>query len=119
MTTLDSVLEVLRGMRIMFSDEKELQDAVEKAMTTASIPHQREAILGPRDRIDFMADGGIGIECKIDHSRADLLRQLFRYSKQPQVRVLVVVLGKLRLSALPTEMNNIPIHVVNLVRAFV
>jgi len=115
---LEQLLTALRSMSAMFVDERGLQDKVEQRLADQGVPYRREVTLGPRDRIDFMVGDNIGVECKIDHSRADLLRQLFRYCHQPSIRVLVVVLGKLRLSSLPTEINGVPIHVVNVVRAF-
>lgn len=114
---LDEVVRALRGRPFMFGDEAELQRGVGRALTTAQIPWRAECVLSPKDRIDFMV-GNIGIECKIDHGRASLLRQLFRYAQQDQVAALVVVLGRFNLSSLPSEINGKPLVIVHAARAF-
>jgi hypothetical protein len=113
----EAVLSALRAHRYQFGSEAELQEGVEIVLEQAGISFVREEQLDARNRIDFLV-GDVGIECKIDHSSADLIRQLWRYAGTGKVRELVVVAGKLRLGALPLEIQGVRVHVVFAVRGF-
>ena len=66
-----------------------------------------EFVLGPRERIDFLTDGGVGIECKKGHPNGPaLLRQLTRYAAHREVRSVVVVLPWSKHLNLPEELNG-------------
>lgn len=101
-----------------FSDEEEFQVGLSKALRSAGVEFRREAILSKRDRIDFMLDGGIGIEVKIDGSISALTRQLFRYAELPEINGLLVAVSLNRLANLPTEINGKPVQCVRIMRAF-
>jgi hypothetical protein len=101
-----------------FSTEEELQAGLAKALDTSGISFRREVILSKRDRIDFMLDGGVGIEVKIDGSISALTRQLFRYADLPEINGLLVVVSANRLANLPTEINGKPVHRIRIMRAF-
>jgi hypothetical protein len=111
------IVRVLQSYRFMFADEAGLQEGVALSLKATGHVFSREVSLTKRDRIDFLV-GDIGVECKIDHSRAALLRQLFRYARTGKVAAIVVVVGKMRLSAMPDEIEGVPIVVANIVRAF-
>lgn len=68
--------------------ERELQAAVGEAlggMATA------EAVIGPRERIDFLVLGGVGVEVKTKGSARAVGEQLTRYSQCEGVTGLVLV----------------------------
>jgi hypothetical protein len=115
--TTEVILQALRATSsVMFTDEAGMQAHVESVLQVLGVDYRREAIMGPRDRIDFLV-GAVGIECKIDHGRSALLRQLDRYAGHG-LEAIIVVLGKIALGDLPRELRGVPIYVVNMMRAF-
>jgi len=88
---LMAVVRLLRTTSLPFHSEAALQDAVEFALKSAALSFTREHRLTPRDRIDFLCDSGVGVECKVEQSAATVLRQLLRYADCHEVRSLVLV----------------------------
>lgn len=86
--------ETLRGYRFPFGTEAELQAAVARVLNEVGVEHSREFIFSPRDRIDFLAANGIGIECKIDGSPSAVLGQLLRYAERDEVKALILVTSR-------------------------
>ncbi len=88
------VVAALRTLRQpLVTEETDLHDVVARCLRRAGIPFVREASLGPADRVDFLADGGVGIECKKGRPNATrLAAQLARYGGHDRVRWMVVVL---------------------------
>lgn len=70
------------------------------------MPYEREVILSPKDRIDFLVNGNIGIELKIKGAVSALTEQLERYATHDKIEVLVLVTTKTRLTGIPTIMNG-------------
>lgn len=103
--SLDAVLQALTGKRIDSTSEDRFQVDVAGLLTAAGIVFEREVILSPRDRIDFLA-GDVGIECKVKGTVGDVAQQLIRYSQSDRVRSLVLVTGRARLGrCLPGAMG--------------
>lgn len=97
------ILTALGGKRIDSTSEDRFQADVAALLAAAGIAHEREVILSPRDRIDFLA-GVVGIECKIEGTVGDVARQLLRYAQHERIQALVLVTGRARLGrALPAE----------------
>ena len=96
MTELDEVIRVLGTLRApQAAQEAELQQAVEACLNEHGISFTREAVLGPRARIDFLTEGGIGIELKKGRPESRGLRsQLERYAASEAVQALVVLTQK-------------------------
>jgi hypothetical protein len=92
-----------------------MQDAIEAALAGAGIPYQREARLGPEDRIDFLVDGRIGIEAKTRYPRRRIFRQLERYCENNQFDALILITGTYL--GLPSRVNGIPLYLVSTGRA--
>lgn len=116
--TAERAVAALRRVAFRFSDESELQEGIAIALEHAGITNRREVVLSPKDRIDFMLDDGVGIEVKIDGSITLLTRQLYRYAQRPEVNSLVVVVTRMRLANLPSEINGKPVFVVQVIPAF-
>jgi hypothetical protein len=114
---IDAVATALRRHRFRFGAEHELQEGIAQVLSTASIAFRREVRLSDEDRIDFLCEGGVGLEVKVDGSLAALTRQLHRYAQSAEVRALVVVTSRVRLSALPREINGKAVEVVTLAGA--
>jgi len=82
-----------------------MQACVAQALAEAGIPHEREVILSPRDRIDLCALG-CGIECKIEGSMSEVTRQVIRYLGHERIAGLLLVTGRARLGrGLPAEIS--------------
>lgn len=108
------LVPALSTIRLFAADEEELQEAVESALQEGGIHYARERTLGRSDRIDFLCEGGVGVEVKIQGSLSDLTRQLFRYAEHPGIERLVLVTTKARLRRLPRTVLGKPLEVVYL-----
>ena len=91
-------------------DEDDLQAALGLALEHENIAFEREVVLGPRDRIDLLA-GDVGIEVKVDGSRASVLRQLQRYAKHERIGALLLVSPRARHLAMPETLGGKPLAV--------
>lgn len=92
--TADEVVELLGRFRFRHTSEEDLQRAIAQVLERSGVPFRREVKLGPRDRIDFLLDGGVGIEVKVKGSATQAARQLQRYAKSDQVTELVLVTSR-------------------------
>ena len=108
-----ALVEALRSARFRYSSEDDLQLGIEKLLASRSIQYEREVVLGPGERIDFMVDG-VGIEVKIDGGVQELGRQVLRYLMHESVREVVVVTTRASHRDLPTELEGKRITVVYL-----
>jgi hypothetical protein len=122
---IDRLTDLLRSHRFLVSEERALQDAIELLLAAAAddlmLLPTRETILAPGERIDFTVFHGfrrkiIGIEVKVDGSKADVARQLMRYV--PYVDGLVLVTTRARHVGLPATLGGKPLRVVRLENAF-
>jgi len=112
---LEAVLAALRTVRAqkVGGEVEYLHPLVAAALDDASLPHQREAKLGPGSRVDFLTGGGVAVEVKRNRPRrGDLLRQLERYASHDAVAAIVLVLE--RSVALPDEICGKPVRVISL-----
>jgi hypothetical protein len=91
--TAERLREVLGSYRYNHANERDLQDGIAQVLATRGIRFDREVVLGPKDRPDFMVDG-IAVEVKVDGSPAVILRQLARYASQKGVRAILLVTRK-------------------------
>lgn len=117
-TTVEQVIETLQSYRFTYSNEDELQRGIAQAFEGGKIPFRRECRLGDDLKIDFMVDGGIGIEAKIKGSPSDVARQLLSYASRPEVTCLILVTGRAALGRLPNMLLEKKLYVVPLWRTF-
>lgn len=108
-----TVAEVLGQYRFAHQCEEELQEAIASALTSSSVPFEREVRLGPTDRIDFLIET-VGVEVKIKGSPTEVARQLNRYAQSDQIQSLLLVTSKATHRALPSSLNGKPIKVLYL-----
>lgn len=123
---VDLIAYRLRSVQLPASRELDMQDALAKLFaaeaegtTAATVAREVPTIDGDkRGRLDFVLTfppEAIGIECKVDGSFDDLLRQIERYlapSAVPQISGLVVVSSKSRHANLPRHLHDKPIACV-------
>jgi hypothetical protein len=111
---LDHLHAVLGRRRVRFTTEAELQDGLAQVLTLERIGFDRELVLGPKDRVDFLVGGTIALEVKIGGGLAAVTRQLHRYAQHDRVQELLLVSSRLSLANLPPTLNGKPLRVLAL-----
>jgi len=111
------VVDVLRSTKFAFATELDVQDGLGVLFVRERIDFEREVVLSPTDRIDFLLSDGIGIEVKIDRSLTSVTRQLFRYAKHERISTLILVTSRIRLLNLPSQLNGKPLLAIDLLRS--
>jgi len=106
------IVAALDRARFNESSEDALQRGVAEVFARAGVAFEREFRLSPRERIDFLCAGGVGIECKIGGTLTSLIRQLHRYAGHERIESLVVVSTRLAHARVPAEVRGKPVHVV-------
>lgn len=97
--------------RFNYSNEQDLQQGIERVLLAASVEFEREVRLTSHDRIDFMA-GDVGIEVKVGHTPAQVMRQIHRYAQLEPIKELLVVTSRCRHAAIPELVNEKPVVVI-------
>lgn len=108
---IETIIEAVQSKRYSFNNEKELQDGIELALQNRNVQYIREAIVPPKDRVDFLV-GSIGVEVKIKSSLANLTRQIHRYAQWEGISSVLVITSLNRLRNLPATLNGKPVHVI-------
>lgn len=99
---LEELSSLIAGFRYRFTDERDLQDGIERVLRSSDSPYRREPVLSAPDRPDFLV-GDIAIEVKIQGTLAQLLRQVSRYAAHDKVRGILVVGTPVWLVQVPDE----------------
>ena len=73
-----------------FANEVQLHAGLAQALEAEGIRFEREYVLGA-DRFDFLCDGRIVLEAKVDGSMSAALRQAERYCRHEVVEAVIVV----------------------------
>jgi hypothetical protein len=111
--TVRDLARLLSRYSYRFSTEADLQGGVESVLEKNGVAFEREKILTPADRPDFMV-AALAIEVKIGGSVSALLRQCSRYLQLDAVDGLLIVAGGSRLATqIPTELCGKPVAVLN------
>lgn len=108
---LSAVCACLRKYRYDASSEVAFQTGVSRALELGRFIFAREVRLGPRDRIDFLVDGGVGLELKINGAPSEVTRQLSRYAESEQIAALVLVTTRALHRMQPGTLLGKPLHV--------
>lgn len=113
MESIKEILSILFTIRLSERmDEQEIHTEIMKSFDKCGILYQHEYKLVPHKRFDFWLDG-IVLEIKKEKpSKITLLNQLNKYTKEGQVKAIIVVMEKAMV--LPKILNNKPIFVVSL-----
>lgn len=91
MSLIDQVVSELRAHSYRFTRETDLHKGMAWVLAQAGIAFEREVVAGPRERFDFLLEGGLVIEVKVNGSLADALLQCKRYADRPDVTAIVLV----------------------------
>jgi hypothetical protein len=117
-STAAQVVTILERAPLTFVHEDGLQAGLAAALAAAGEPARREVVLSDgRSRIDLLTDAGVGIEVKIDGSWANVVRQLIRYAKCPEISELVLVTTRAKHHHVPDTLEGKPVHLLSLIGA--
>lgn len=108
---LASISAALATIHFTGESEAELCAAVDRALTDAGIPAQREVKIGPGCRIDRLVDGTIGIEVKAGRTARIASEQVARYCLAGKLQAVVLVCERSIL--LPATVNAVPVFSYN------
>jgi hypothetical protein len=113
--TIEEVLASLRRLRIQtIGLEHDLQSEIAQRFNTDGIPYAKEHQLGPRNRIDFLIPGGIGVEVKKGKPNSgQVMAQVERYAGFPVITHLVLVVER-NVFTYDRSANGKPVHYVAL-----
>ena len=100
MAKAERIIMRLSDYRLDATNEASLQRQVHE-LVSEICECRPEVRLNSRDRIDFLADSGVGIECKVKGSAASVVSQLLRYAESDQVNELILVTSKRLHLAMP------------------
>jgi hypothetical protein len=109
---IESVHRWLGGWRYSFNDEKQLQVGISELLTKGDFVYRREAPLGEAGVVDFLLEGGLAIEVKVDGTWTGVVRQLHRYALRPEVRELLLVTSCNRHADMPETLAGKPVRVL-------
>jgi hypothetical protein len=111
---MERLIAALRANRYRYANEKELQDGIEQVLERNGVPFKREVRISAGDVVDFLVEGSIALEVKIDGGLSKVTRQLHRYAQQDRVREVLLVTTRWRHSNMPGLINGKPIRVLAL-----
>lgn len=111
---VEQVVAELRKRRFRFTCEKDLQDGLEEVFVALGIEYERESRLSPKDKVDFLLLGEVGLEVKIQDSLTSVTRQLHRYSQHDKLKSLILVTCRAAHRGVPEQMNNKVLELVYL-----
>jgi len=118
MGAVSSILGFLSSTRVRVSTEQAMQDDVQSILEQMNVTFIREARIGKKDIIDFLAVGGIGIECKVKKgwSKMQVYKQLERYCQSDQIKIIVLLTSMYM--TLPAMIEGKRTHVIHAGRAW-
>lgn len=112
---IDQIAASLPLFAYRFGNELELHTGIAAALDAAGIPYQREVVASPRDRFDFLCEGGIVIEAKVRGSASPAMAQCSRYADLQTVTGVVLAVTRFWGRVIPrSALNGKPFRVVRL-----
>lgn len=108
----EAFADALRRYAFTFASEAELQASISAALSAEGIPFEREVILSPGDRIDFLLSGGVGLEIKAAGAISLVASQLIRYAASDRVSALILVTTRQVHRCLPPTLHDKPLQVL-------
>lgn len=113
--SVEQVLASLRELRVQnVTQEHALQAEIARRFGDDGIPYEKEHTLGPRNRIDFLIPGGIGVECKKGKPNAgEVMAQVERYCRFEAITTLILVVER-NVFTYDQAANGKPVHYIAL-----
>lgn len=100
---MDKLSNILLSYRFDLGYEPSLQNEIARVLSSHGVDFVREAVLGPKSRIDFLVED-IGIEVKVGGGRGAIIKQVIRYCASPMVGGIILATG--RTVGLPGTING-------------
>lgn len=89
-------------------DELRLQEEIAQVLDAHGHGYAREVALGPGERIDFLIEGALGLEIKVQGSAMEVTRQLLRYAAHERITGLVLFTTRTQI-VVPPELSGKPV----------
>jgi len=109
-----ALLEAIRSTRFHYTSEDDLQRGLAALLDQLGVQYEREFHLDAQSRIDFLVEGGLGVEMKIDGPVSELGYQILRYLQHDAVKAMLVVTTRSSHRDLPPALEGKPVWVVYL-----
>lgn len=109
--TASDLSKLLGTYRFNYTREAELHNGIRVALEKEKIEFLAEVRLTKHDRIDFMV-GTTGVEVKVGHPLASVMRQVHRYMQCEGVSELLIVTNRCRHSIVPGIINDKKVEVL-------
>ncbi len=113
---LEKVINALKTIRAPLAQvEYDLHQIVAQTLDLEGIYYKHEVSLGPRCRIDFLVEEGIGIELKKGSpNQKQMKAQALKYAHFEEVKTLIILVEKW--VELPKVLAGKPIHTLSINR---
>ena len=108
------ICQLIHKAQFRFTNEADLQAGIAQLLTEQRVGFQREVRVSKQDRLDFLTDGGIAIEVKIDGALATVTRQLYRYAAEKGVHQLILVTTRMKHRQLPQTVGGKPLYITHI-----
>lgn len=108
----EQIATFLKACRFRFSNEAQLQEAIEQALNARGFLARREVVLAPGDRVDFVTDGDIALEVKVKGAFTSVAEQLQRYAASPSIACVLLVTTRRQLLGMPDTFHGKPVRCV-------
>ena len=115
--TASEVVAMLRASRFNFTSEDELQRGIAMLLEREKVAFEREVVLGPHDRIDFLVSD-VGVEVKVDGTFNEVVRQVQRYLEYDRIGTVVLVTTRNKHRDIPVTLRGKTVVVVVLQTGF-
>lgn len=114
MTRAETIAQLLEACPFSYVSEAELQQGIAEVLSREGIAFEREVVLSPGCRIDFLVED-LGIEVKCKGGFAEVARQLYRYASESRIGGLLLATTRMQLGCgLPERMQGKAIRVARL-----
>lgn len=112
MTVIESIRGLFYNKRLIFNNEKQLQDEIAALLDRAQIQYVREFRVGRNNVLDFLLIvSRTAIEVKVKGaSEGSILRQLKRYADLPTIDEIILIAP--RPFNAPATLSGKPVHVI-------
>lgn len=105
------VTTVIEASRYSWRTEAELQRDILASLEATGLRVDREVIVGPGERIDFLVEGCVGVEVKTQGSVPAVTRQLQRYAHCGPIVELVLATTRPQHRGVPAEVAGMKVRV--------
>lgn len=106
------ILSLLRRSRLDITNEKRLQNQISDLFKLYGVPILKEYRTEYGIIDFFLPESGVGLEIKIKGRPIDVLKQLERYAKVDEIKILVLITSKS--FSMPQTVNEKPLYVLNI-----